>query len=62
MVASTVYHYTTMDGATIEPAFRIFLAEIHSKLNEAAGIASLRSLCAVVRRNAAPADGREPCI
>jgi hypothetical protein len=31
-----------MDRATIEPAIRIVLAEIHSKLNEAARIAKSR--------------------
>ena len=34
-----------MDGATIQPAIKIFLAEIHSKLNEAARIAKAAEAC-----------------
>jgi hypothetical protein len=36
-----------MDRATIEPAIRIVLTEIHSKLNEAARIAKAAEACAV---------------
>jgi hypothetical protein len=36
-----------MDRATIEPAIRIVLTEIHSKLNEAAGIAKAAEACAL---------------
>jgi hypothetical protein len=36
-----------MDHATIEPAIRIILAEIHSKLNEAARIAKAAEACAL---------------
>jgi hypothetical protein len=36
-----------MDGATIQPAIRIVLAEIHSKLNEAARIAKAAEACAL---------------
>jgi hypothetical protein len=36
-----------MDRATIEPAIRIVLAEIHSKLNEAARIAKAAESCAL---------------
>jgi hypothetical protein len=36
-----------MDRATIEPAIRIVLAEIHSKLNEAARIAKAAEACAL---------------
>jgi hypothetical protein len=36
-----------MDGATIQPAIRIDLAEIHSKLNEAARIAKAAEACAL---------------
>jgi hypothetical protein len=46
VVALTGDHHTTMYGATIEPAFRIILAEVHSKLNEAAGIAKAAEPCA----------------
>lgn len=35
-----------MDRATIEPAIRILLAEIHSKLNDAARIAKAAQACA----------------
>ena len=35
-----------MDHATIEPAIRILLSEIHSKLNEAARIAKAAEACA----------------
>jgi hypothetical protein len=37
-----------MDGATIQPAIRIVLAEIHSKLNEAARIAKAAEACTLV--------------
>ena len=36
-----------MDRATIEPAIRSFLTEIHSKLNEAARIAKAAEACAL---------------
>ena len=36
-----------MDRATIEPAIRIILTEIHSKLNEAARIAKAAEACAL---------------
>jgi len=36
-----------MDRATIEPAVRIVLTEIHSKLNEAARIAKAAEACAL---------------
>ena len=36
-----------MDRATIEPAIRILLTEIHSKLNEAARIAKAAEACAL---------------
>ncbi len=36
-----------MDHATIEPAIRILLSEIHSKLNEAARIAKAAEACAL---------------
>jgi D-alanyl-D-alanine dipeptidase len=36
-----------MDRATIEPAIRIVLTEIHSKLNEAARIAKAAVACAL---------------
>ena len=36
-----------MDRATIEPAIRIMLTEIHSKLNEAARIAKAAEACAL---------------
>jgi hypothetical protein len=36
-----------MDRATIEPAIRSVLAEIHSKLNEAARIAKAAEACAL---------------
>jgi hypothetical protein len=36
-----------MDRATIEPALRILLTEIHSKLNEAARIAKAAEACAL---------------
>ena len=36
-----------MDRARIEPAIRIVLAEIHSKLNEAARIAKAAEACAL---------------
>ena len=35
-----------MDRATIEPAIKILLSEIHSKLNEAARIAKAAEACA----------------
>jgi hypothetical protein len=35
-----------MDRATIEPAIKILLREIHSKLNEAARIAKAAEACA----------------
>jgi hypothetical protein len=35
-----------MDRATIEPAIKILLTEIHSKLNEAARIAKAAEACA----------------
>jgi hypothetical protein len=38
---------TTMDRATIEPAIRSVLTEIHSKLNEAARIAKAAEACAL---------------
>ena len=36
-----------MDHATIEPAIRILLSEIHSKLSEAARIAKAAEACAL---------------
>ena len=36
-----------MDRATIEPAMKIVLTEIHSKLNEAARIAKAADACAL---------------
>jgi hypothetical protein len=36
-----------MDHATIEPAIRIILTEIHSRLNEAARIAKAAEACAL---------------
>jgi hypothetical protein len=36
-----------MDRATIEPATKIVLTEIHSKLNEAARIAKAAEACAL---------------
>jgi hypothetical protein len=39
-----------MDRATIEPAIRIVLSEIHSKLNEAARIAKAAEACALAER------------
>ena len=36
-----------MDRATIEPAIKIVLTEIHSKLNEAAPIAKAAEACAL---------------
>ena len=36
-----------MDYATIEPAIRIMLTEIHSKLNEATRIAKAAEACAL---------------
>lgn len=36
-----------MDRATIEPAIRIVLTEIHSKLNEATRIAKAAEACAL---------------
>ena len=36
-----------MDHATIEPAIRIILTEIHSKLNEAARVAKAAEACAL---------------
>jgi len=36
-----------MDRATIEPAIRSVLTEIHSKLNEAARIAKAAEACAM---------------
>jgi hypothetical protein len=36
-----------MDYATIEPAIRIMLTEIHSKLNDAARIAKAAEACAL---------------
>jgi hypothetical protein len=36
-----------MDHATIEPAIRILLTEIHSKLSEAARIAKAAEACAL---------------
>ena len=36
-----------MDHATIEPAIKILLGEIHSKLNEAARIAKAAEACAL---------------
>ena len=35
-----------MDRATIEPAIKIMLAEIHSKLNDAARVAKAAQACA----------------
>jgi hypothetical protein len=35
-------------GAAIEPAFRIFLVEVRSKLNEAPGIAKAAEACALL--------------
>jgi hypothetical protein len=37
----------TMDRATIEPAIRILLTEIHSRLSEAARIAKAAEACAL---------------
>jgi hypothetical protein len=36
-----------MDWATIEPAIRIVLTEIHSRLNEAARVAKAAEACAL---------------
>jgi len=36
-----------LDHATIEPAIRIILTEIHSKLNEAARVAKAAEACAL---------------
>lgn len=36
-----------MDRATIEPAIRILLAEVHSRLSEAARIAKAAEACAL---------------
>jgi len=36
-----------MDRATIEPAIKIIMTEIHSKLNEAARIAKAAEACAL---------------
>jgi hypothetical protein len=36
-----------MDHATIEPAIRVLITEIHSKLNEAARIAQAAEACAL---------------
>jgi hypothetical protein len=36
-----------MDQATIEPALRLILGEIHSRLNEAARIAKAAEACAL---------------
>ena len=36
-----------MDRATIEPAIRILITEIHAKLNEAARIAKAAEACAL---------------
>jgi hypothetical protein len=41
------YQEATMDRATIEPAIRIVLTEIHSKLNEAVRIAKAAEACAL---------------
>jgi hypothetical protein len=43
VVALTGDHHTTMHGATIEPAFRIILAEVHST-----GIAKAAEACALL--------------
>ena len=37
----------TMDHATIEPAIKILMTEIHSKLSEAARIAKAAEACAL---------------
>jgi ribonuclease BN (tRNA processing enzyme) len=37
-----------MDHATIDPAIRILLGEIHSRLREAARIAKAAEACALV--------------
>jgi hypothetical protein len=37
----------TMDRATIEPAIKLLLTEIHSKLNEATRIAKAAEACAL---------------
>ena len=39
-----------MDRATIEPAIKIVMTEIHSKLNEAARIAKAAEACALADR------------
>jgi hypothetical protein len=39
-----------MDRTTIEPAIKIVLTEIHSKLNEAARIAKAAEACALAGR------------
>jgi hypothetical protein len=36
-----------MDSATIEPAIKMILTEVHSKLNEAARIAKAAEACAL---------------
>jgi hypothetical protein len=42
----TLKQGTTMERAAIQPAIKILLTEIHSKLNEAARIAKAAEACA----------------
>jgi hypothetical protein len=46
-VCGNVSGETTMDRAAIEPAVKIVMTEIHSKLNEAARIAKAAEACAL---------------
>ena len=46
MCDGTLKQGTTMDRAAIQPAIKILLTEIHSKLNEAARIAKAAEACA----------------
>jgi hypothetical protein len=43
----TLKRESTMDRATIEPAIKFLLTEIHAKLNEAARIAKAAEACAL---------------
>ena len=46
MCDGTLKQGTTTDRAAIQPAIKILLTEIHSKLNEAARIAKAAEACA----------------
>ena len=46
MCGDTLKQGTTMERAAIQPAIKILLTEIHSKLNEAARIAKAAEACA----------------